>query len=157
MEMDFNKEILDIANEVIEGAELFLVHIEIKGKVGNQKIQVFVDGDNFVDINECSKINRELSNKLEERDIVEGRYVVEVSSPGVDRPLVLKRQYAKHVGRELEVITKENGKYTGILKEVYDNEIKLSLSSNSKKKEIDKNDLKLPFEKIDHSKVIIRI
>ena len=155
--MDLREEVADIVNKFIDNDEIFLVEVNVKGKVGNQKIQVFIDGDKYVDIDECSKISRSLSNELEERDIIEGRYVIEVSSPGADKPLVLLRQYPKHIGRELEVITKGNKNYQGILLNVSEGTVELSVKSSKVKKELNSETLKLSFDEIDKSKVVIRL
>lgn len=155
--MDLSNVIAGLVEQFIDNDEIFLVDVNLKGKVGNQKIQVFIDGDQLVDISECSKISRKLSNELEEQDIIEGRYILEVSSPGADKPLKLIRQYAKHVGRELEVMTKENKKYQGVLLDIIDGKIELSVKSGKVKKELDSETLKVPFEEIEHSKVVIRL
>ena len=101
--------------------------------------------------------NRKLSDELEEQDIIEGRYILEVSSPGADKPLKLIRQYAKHVGRELEVLTNENKKHQGVLIGMDNENIELSIKSGKVKKELKSETLKLPFEEIEHSKVVIRL
>lgn len=155
--MELNKLVVQIVEQFIENENIFLVDVNVKGNPGNQKIQVFIDGDQYVDVETCSNISRKLSNELEERDIIAGRYVVEVSSPGADKPLKLFRQYKKHVGRELEVVTKENRKYQGRLLETGDNEIELSISSGKIRKELNSETLKLSFEEIDNSKVVIRM
>ena len=155
--MDLKKTIADLVEQIIDKEDIFLVEVDIKGKVGNQKIQIFVDGDQLLDIDECSNISRKLSAELEERDIIEGRYIIEVSSPGADKPLKLLRQYTKHIGRELEVITTDNKKYQGSLLNLIDENIELSVSSGKVKKKINAESLKIPFNEIDHSRVIIRL
>ena len=155
--MDLSNLIAGLVEQFIDNDEVFLVDVNVKGKVGNLKIQVFIDGDQSLDIDECSKISRKLSNELEEQDIIEGRYIIEVSSPGADKPLKLIRQYTKHVGRELEVYTKENNKFQGILLGVIDEEIELSVKSSKLKKELNSDTLKVPFEEIENSKVVIRL
>ncbi len=154
--MDLGKEISRLAEKFIDNDEIFLVEVDIKGKPGNLKIQVFIDGDQYVNVDECSKISRKISNELEERDIIEGRYIIEVSSPGVDNPLKLIRQFPKHIGRELEIITKENKKYQGELLKVLDEEIEISIKSSKIKKELGSQSLKLPINEIGKSTVVLR-
>ncbi|MCK5704350.1 MAG: ribosome maturation factor RimP, partial [Cyclobacteriaceae bacterium] len=122
----------------------------------NQKIQVFIDGDQSVDVDECSRISRKLSDELEERDIIEGRYVIEVSSPGVDKSLKFIRQYPKHIGRELEVVTIDKKKYQGKLLSVIDKEIEISIKSNKVKKKLNSQSLKLSFNEIEKAGVVLR-
>lgn len=141
----------------IDSDDIFLVEVNVKGNTGNQKIQVFIDGDQYVDIDECSKISRRLSDELEEKDIIDGKYVIEVSSPGADKPLKLLRQYPKHIGRELEVVSKQDKKYQGMLLDVAEDEIELSVKSGKVKKDIKSETLKLSFKEIDNSKVVIRL
>lgn len=155
--MDLNKLVVELVEQFIDNDEVFLVEVNVKGKPGNQKIQVFIDADQHIDIEECTKISRKLSNELEERDVIEGRYVVEVSSPGADKPLKLFRQYPKHIGRELEVVTKENKKYQGVLLGIFDKEIELSIKSSKVKKDLSSETLKLSFDEIEDSKVVIRL
>lgn len=154
--MDLGKEISRLAEKFIDNDEIFLVEVDIKGKPGNLKIQVFIDGDQYVNVDECSKISRKISNDLEERDIIEGRYIIEVSSPGVDNPLKLIRQFPKHIGKELEIITKENKKYQGELLEVLGEEIEISIKSSKVKKELGSQSLKLPINEIEKSTVVLR-
>ena len=154
--MNIVDEVSNIVKKLIDNQEIFLVEVAIKGKVGNQKIQVFIDGDHGVDIEECSKISRNLSELIEERDLIEGKHLIEVSSPGVDRPLKFSRQYPKHIGRELEIVTRDMKKYQGILLGVLNNEIEVSVKSNKVKKELGNATLKLPFAEIDKAKVVIR-
>ena len=155
--MDLNKLVVELVEQFIDNDEVFLVEVNVKGKPENQKIQVFIDADQHVDIEDCTKISKKLTNELEERDVIEGRYVVEVSSPGADKPLRLFRQYPKHIGRELEVITKENKKYQGVLLGIFDKEIELSIKSSKVKKDLSSETLKLTFDEIEDSKVVIRL
>ncbi len=154
--MDLYKEVTRLAEQYIDSSEIFLVEVNIKGKPGNQKIQVFIDGDQSVGVGECSKISRKLSDELEEKDMVDGRYIIEVSSPGVDKPLKLIRQYRKHIGRELEVVTADNKKYQGELLDVVDKEIEISIKSAKIKKELNRETLKLSIEEIENAKVVLR-
>ncbi|MCK5102454.1 MAG: ribosome maturation factor RimP [Cyclobacteriaceae bacterium] len=154
--MDLNKEVAGLVKQFIDDDEIFLVEVNIKGKPGNQKIQVFIDGDQYVDVDECSKISRKLSDELEGRDLIEGRYIIEVSSPGVNKPLKLIRQYPKHIGRELEVITRNKKKYQGALLGVIDEEIEISIKSSKIKKELNSESLKLSLGDIEEAKVVLR-
>jgi ribosome maturation factor RimP len=154
--MDLGKEVSSLVEQFIDNDEIFLVDVHIKGKPGNLKIQVFIDGDQSVNVDECSKISRKLTNDLEEKDMIDGRYLVEVSSPGVDRPLKLIRQFSKHIGRELAILTKNNKKYQGELLDVLNDEIEISIKSSKIKKELDSDSLKLPVTDIEKSTVVLR-
>jgi len=145
-----------LTEQYIDNEEIFLVDVSVKGKPGNMKIQVFIDGDDLLGIDECSKISRKLSDELEEKALIEGRYVIEVSSPGVDRPLKLLRQYPKHIGREMEVFTKEGKKFQGVLLSVEDDKIELSIKSSKRKKELNSDSFILAFDEIERATVVLR-
>ena len=154
--MDLKEKIGDLVRDCIDNPHTFLVEVSIKGNPNNQKIQVFIDGDQLVDIDECSRISRKLSGILEEEDLIDGRYTIEVSSPGVSKSLKLIRQYPKHIGREFEIVKKDKSKLTGELIDVIDGDIVFSVLVGKTKKDPTKEELKLNISEIDSAKVLIR-
>ncbi|MFN5335073.1 MAG: ribosome maturation factor [Bacteroidota bacterium] len=89
--------------------------VEVRMKPGN-KIQVFLDADQGISLGTCTQINRKLYAQIEEAALFEpGDFELEVSSPGLDEPLKLPRQYRKNIGRPVEVIMKDGRKICGKL------------------------------------------
>jgi ribosome maturation factor RimP len=127
---------MDIISSIKQWTEAALEEgyflVEAEQKPGSKKISVFIDGDTGVNIETCRLISKVLSEQLDELDYGDGAYYLEVSSPGVDRPLVLQRQYPKHVGRELQVKLTGNNEITGKLKEVTTEGIVLLLKDKKK-------------------------
>ena len=117
------KRIEELALPLVEQENMFLVDIELKQQDMNV-VWVYVDSEEGgVNLDLCSKISRELSFQVENEDIFPKSYRLNVSSPGLSRPLSDKRQYAKNVGRTIKVKYKQEGEYEkteGILKEVTD-------------------------------------
>ncbi|MEY3322101.1 MAG: hypothetical protein RLZZ417_1684 [Bacteroidota bacterium] len=93
----------------------FLLDINISAK---QKVEVFIDSDIGIDFDICRIISRYLEGLLDENKWLGETYTLEVSSPGVSRPLVLPRQFKKHTGRKLVLTLEDNSQVTGIMKEV---------------------------------------
>ena len=147
--------IIDKITEVIEGKlsedgfkDCYIVEIKIDQK---SRIKVFVDCDSGVPIRKCVSISRRIEHFLDETMLLGEKYVLEVSSPGIDRPLV-KRQYKKNIGRDLKVIMKEeNKKITGTLNSVDENGIVLDVIDKKSKKKVEIN-----FDDIKEAKVIIK-
>jgi len=138
-------EIRHIVDKAIESeSELFLVDIKVKGNLGNQKVLVFIDGDKGVSIEQCGKISRAIGGDLEEKELFTGKYTLEVSSPGLDHPITLHRQYVKNIGRELEVILSSGERVEGKLEEVKEDLIALSSKGGAKN---------ITFEEIKQSKI----
>jgi len=106
--------ILRFAEDLIrDEAGYFLV--EVKLKPGNS-IQVLLDADQGVSLNRCVALNRALYKQIEEAGLFPpGEFALEVSSPGLDEPLKLTRQYQKNIGRDVEVILKDGRKVNGKL------------------------------------------
>ena len=154
--MDLNKKIADLTRDCIDNPHTFLVEVSIKGNPNNQKIQIFIDGDQLVDIDECSRISRKLSDILEERDLIDGRYTMEVSSPGVSNSLKLIRQYPKHIGREFEIVKKDKSKLKGELIDVIKEDIVLSVPIGKSKKDSAHEEQKLNISEIDSARVLVK-
>ncbi|MFN4082653.1 MAG: ribosome maturation factor RimP [Bacteroidia bacterium] len=134
--------------------DVFVVDVEYKPN--SKKLSVFIDADGPLTIEQCRKFNQFLSAKLDEIDFGDGRYTLEVSSPGVDRPLKLSRQYNKHIGRELEIKLLAQTEMLGKLTEVKDQSIVLELKDKKKGYKLKEPVLKeILFEDILSAKVIV--
>lgn len=96
--------------------QYFLVEIKVKP---TNNVKVFLDGDQGITIEKCISINRPLYKLIEEAKLFPNDdFSLEVSSPGLDEPLKLFRQYVKNVGRLVEVLLKDGQKVEGKLVEV---------------------------------------
>ena len=143
---------------VIEGQltkDQFLVDVVLKGTPGNQKLIVLVDSDNGMSINDCAAISRSASGYLEENEIFEDKYTLEVSSPGLDHPLKLKRQYQKNIGRGLKVKDVNGQLIEGKLKEVKEDKIFLELRDSKNNKKSEPQSIELPYSEIDSAMVVV--
>lgn len=97
-----------------EISHCFLLDISISVK---QKVEVFIDSDTGVDFDVCRTVSRFLEGILDENKWLGETYTLEVSSPGVSRPLILPRQYKKHLGRKLVITLDDESQISGIMKE----------------------------------------
>lgn len=101
--------------------DIFLVEVKIDAA---NNIKVFADADNGITIEKCVQINRALYKQIEAESLFEnGNFSIEVSSPGVDEPLKLMRQYKKNVGRKIETYLIDNSIKQGKLISVNNEEI----------------------------------
>ncbi|GBD92078.1 ribosome maturation factor RimP [bacterium BMS3Abin04] len=103
-----NKNIKEKFKTIIEQENFLLVDFLIRGNPNNRIIEIFIDGDEAVTTKDCSMISRQLNFLIEEEEIFTGKYRLDVSSPGVDKPLLFLRQYPKHLNREFSLKYKEN-------------------------------------------------
>ena len=118
-----------ITEKIITNPEIFVVEVLVVDKT-KKKIMVLLDGDKGVDIDECAKVSRQLGEIIEAENIIEDAYILEVSSPGLDFPLKLQRQYVANIGRNLKVES-ASGTFNGIIKEVSETGIILETDRKS--------------------------
>lgn len=85
------------------GEEHFAIDVQFVARKPTAKLLIVLDGDKGIGIDKCAQVSRELSALIDEADLIPNAYTLEVSSPGVDRPLVLPRQYTQHLNRVLQV------------------------------------------------------
>jgi ribosome maturation factor RimP len=126
--------------------------ISIKSRPTNN-IKIFVDGDKGVNIEKCVSLNRKLYKFIEESQFYpDGDFSLEVSSPGLDEPLQLPRQYQINIGRNVEIVLADASIIEGVLKEYSDTGIIVEeLKGKNKKKETVSHTI--PFSNIKTTKV----
>ena len=132
--------------------DLFIVDVKMHA---NGRLVILVDGDNGIGIDDVAAISRYVGFKLEEENVIETAYNLEVSSPGVDTPLTSIRQYVKNVGRSLSIKmadgTKREGKLTGIAEDA----IVIEEKVKEKGKKAETVEAVIPISKITETKVLI--
>lgn len=152
--MDAVEEIKKMATANLANESQFIVDVLISSRKGPKKVLILLDGDNGITIDDCANLSRELSKRLDDASWMEESYTLEVSTPGLDQPLKLNRQFKKNIGRSLKVKLLENKTVEGKLAEVFDEKIILAQTSGSgKSKEIKMTDI--PFSEIEKALVIV--
>lgn len=140
-------------NEYIKGTDLFIVDIKATPQ---QKIMLFVDGEKNITIDQCVEISRMMEAYLEEENLVNEKYTLEVSSPGMDQPLKVLKQYYKAKGRLVEVLKKDGIKYEGLLKAVDEESIEVEVERRKKGKVIATEVHKVAYDEIKSTKKLIK-
>ncbi len=127
-------EILELVEPLIQ-EPFFLVAIELTPGGKGPLVRVILDTDAGITIDECAQWSRELGDIIDVKELFRGRYTLEVTSPGLNRPLLLTRQYSKNIGRMLKVLLKEDDNeisLTGRLLEVEEEKILLKMSEGER-------------------------
>lgn len=133
--------------------DIFLVSIRIRP---TNNFKIYLDADSGLGIEKCIKINRALYKIMEETGMYpDGDFSLEVSSPGLDEPLKLLRQYKKNVGRNVEVITNEDKKKEGKLIGVAEDRITIEYIVGKGKKAETKTE-EIFFNNIKQTRVQIK-
>ena len=97
---------------ILDSQQIELVDIELIGKEGNQVLRIYIDQRNGITLDQCKTVSREMSDILDMLDLIQGRYRLEVSSPGIDRPLKNEKDFKRNINRKvkIEYFTNENEK-----------------------------------------------
>ena len=141
-------------NSLLEGhSSHFLVEVRIKP---TNNIKVFIDADDGINLKTLIDYNRGLYKLIEESGLYpDGDFSLEVSSPGLDEPLKLHRQYKKNIGRYVDVILNDNSKKEGKLVEATEDGIIIETESGKGKKKEVKQETIL-FTDIKNTKVQVK-
>jgi len=143
--MEIASKIREIAETLLEEPGHFIVDVLFFEKMRPAKVMVIVDGDNGVNIDALTSISRRLAVLLDEKNIPNHAYTLEVTTPGIDQPLKLKRQFFKNAGRQFKVQLKDKSIVQGKLESV--TEEKLTI-----RQQVDKKETKLtevPFDQVE--------
>lgn len=142
-------EISQKLQDAIEKLGYFLVDIEFKGDDNNRILEIYIDSEEGINTDDCVDVSRACGNLIEEENLIESKYRLDVSSPGTERPLKFIQQYKKHIGRiiELEFEDQAAEKFQFKLKEINNDILKF---------EIDNKIEEVKFNNIKSAKIIVR-
>lgn len=154
--------ILKYAKEVSENEGLEIVDLEIHPGLRGLVITVYIDKDEGVTVRDCENFSRSLEAILDVEDPIKGSYVLEVSSPGLDRPLRNRRDFQRNLGRKIKITTKEKilekTFFIGKIVDVGDDWVRIEIykeKTKGGKKEQKGEFLFIPFDKILKAQVHI--
>ena len=103
--MEVINEVTEILSSIIDTKELEIVDITYKREGRTMVLRILLDKEDGISIDECGKINNELSENLDKENIIDEHYIVEVSSPGLDRPMKTDRDFERVMGKDIKVTT----------------------------------------------------
>jgi ribosome maturation factor RimP len=149
--MDLKEKIKELTLANLANPAHFLVEVVVS-KHKPMKFTVILDGDNGISIDDCANVSRAVNDSLE--SLVEDQYFLEVSTPGLDHPLKLKRQFQKNKGRKMKVHLTDKVIVNGVLQQVEEDKIVLDAEVNEGKKfKIEAREI--PFAEIERAFVTV--
>ena len=115
----------ELISPIIEQNQFELVDVEYVKEGGTWYLRAYIDKPGGITVDDCEVVSRALSDLLDKHDFIEDAYVLEVSSPGLGRPLKKEKDFARSIGEEVDVRTfraiSHQKEFTGILRD-YDKE-----------------------------------
>jgi ribosome maturation factor RimP len=140
----------ELAEQLFSAQGFELVDASVIGHRGRTFVQVTADREGGITVDDCARLSRALSAVLDREDLFNGFYRLEVSSPGLDRPLKTARDFRKALGRDVKVDAVSGGRtnqVTGCLKQVDQDQIWIETESGT---------LTLPLPSVVHAKIKLK-
>lgn len=137
-----SEDVQNFLTPIVEGLGYEIVEVEFAKKYNGDNLTIFIDKEGGIDINDCEKVHNAINDPLDELNPTEDKpYILNVSSPGIDRPIVTDKDFSRNIGEMLEVrlykpVLKKKI-FVGELLEFNDSQIKLL--SDGKEVDIDRN------------------
>ena len=103
--MEIIDKVKEIAKDYIADNGIEIIDITFRREQGGLVLRILADKPEGIDLSECEGLNNFLSDILDKEDIIQDRYIIEVSSPGLDRPIKTDRDFERSMGRAIEVTT----------------------------------------------------
>ena len=122
-----------IAEPIVSNFGFELVDVEYVKEAGTWYLRLYIDKEGGITINECEAVSRLFSDKLDEEDFIDDAYIMEVSSPGLGRPLKKEKDFRRSVGKEVEIRTyrpiEKQKEFFGILSAYDDAHVTITLEN----------------------------
>jgi len=126
-----------------------LVGVEYRASQSNGLLRVYIDRSDGIRIEDCERVSHQLSGLLDVEQPIAGHYALEVSSPGLDRPLFKTTDFVRFVGRkariQLDSAVDGQRRFTGVIKGVESSQVVL---------EVDQSEIRLPFDRIGKARLV---
>ncbi|CEI73552.1 MULTISPECIES: ribosome maturation factor RimP [Romboutsia] len=103
MKKSIEATIEELVSEITEPLNFEIVDVEYVKEAGEYYLRVFLDKEGGISLNDCEAVSRQLSEVLDVKDPIKDNYFLEVSSPGLDRPLKKDKDFVRYAGRDVEI------------------------------------------------------
>lgn len=139
----------DLLKPLVEGLGYEFVGLEYAGNPKQSVLRIYIDSDEGVGLSDCEYVSREAAAMLDVEDPISGQYNLEISSPGLDRPLFTPDQYERYSGKEIKVtlFAPENGrrKFKGAI---------VRLDGEQLVMQVDGEEVQMRFENIAKARLV---
>ncbi len=140
----------DIIKNTVEGLGFELWGYEYRPHSESALLRLFIEKDGGISIEDCSKVSRQIGAVLDVENIIPVAYILEVSSPGMDRVLFTPKQYQDYIGDTIKIRTRtpisERRNFKGSLVKTSDTIVTIK---------VDNQEFEIPFESIDRARLVL--
>ncbi len=144
--------VAELIEPVIRAADMELVDVEYKKLGRSWTLRIYIDKETGITLDDCQKISRQISDMIEIDELIPMKYVLEVSSPGLDRPLKREKDFLRFKHKRARVQTDspigERRRFTGTIEDFKDKTLYLN---------VDGQIVEIPFTQIAQAKLVVEI
>ncbi|MFA7348818.1 MAG: ribosome maturation factor RimP [Desulfurivibrionaceae bacterium] len=144
------RRLMELAGSVVEDLGCELVELQFRREAPGWVLRLIIDHENGVSIDDCARISREVAHLLEVEDPIEQSYSLEVSSPGLDRPLKRERDFVRCKGKKAKVVVREpidgQNQWVGVIEDVTHESVTLRT---------DHGMMEIPFIRMKKARLVI--
>lgn len=144
------RNVFSLIEPIVAQENCRLVDVELTSDMGMRVLRVYIDREGGVMLDDCSRVSGAIEDIIDVKECLSGTYNLEVSSPGIDRPLRTAEHFREALNRKIKVMThdKIDGRqnYKGVLKEVFETQIVIT---------VDQQDFKLPLAAIKKARLVL--
>lgn len=144
-----NSELYVLFEPLVKSLDYLLLLVEMTGDGESTILRVYIDHPDGINVDDCAKVSREISALMDVEDPISQAYTLEVSSPGLDRPLVTAEHFLDYVGEaaKIQLVAPLDGRrrFKGTIKQVIENDVEL---------EVDNELYLLPIDSMDSAKLV---
>ena len=141
-----------LINTTVTGLGYDLWGYEYRPQQESALLRIFIDSENGITVDDCGKVSNQLSAALDVEDLIPVAYILEVSSPGMDRVLFIPAHYACYIGKQIKVRTRlpveKRRNFVGKLLVVDDEKITMQVEGNT---------YEIPYDIIDRGRLVLDI
>ena len=131
---EYEQKAEELLAPIVEEAGFELVDVEYVKEAGNWYLRGYIDKPGGITVNDCEAVSRIFSDRLDEDDFIEDSYIMEISSPGLDRPLKKDKDFARSMGKVVEIRTyrpiDRQKEFSGVLTAYDDNSVTIDEDGN---------------------------
>ncbi len=140
----------NLIKNTVEGLSFILWGYEYRPHGETALLRIFIEKDEGISVDDCAKVSRQIGAVLDVENIIPVAYILEVSSPGMDRVLFTPEQYQEYIGETLKIRTRtpidERRNFKGPL---------LKTSETVVHIKVDNQEFEIPFESIDRARLVL--
>ncbi len=153
--MSLKQTIEEIVERYLPDTSHYVVDVQVIEKGVKPQVKILIDADGGLKIDTCAKVSRKVGEEIESNELLPDAYVLEVSSPGIDYPLISERQYLKNIGRKIKVTLIDNKEIEGELVKVEPSSIHLKVKIKLKGAKATEEEIAISMEQIKKSIVLV--